>query len=743
MEGVIHHSGFSIHSANPSTLIETANGAGLSLNQSQLRLASASTPQLNIGNMIDVRHTNGHTVLDLGHLKGVSLDGYTVPLGEGAVHRVARPERLVVPHATPIANRPSNKYITLDATARAMYMAPKSVAAARAAPKPFMDNARLMVASDRPSGNLQASSTNLQFTPTWSMRTTAEDAFTINHTSKQQPLFMATTDAARIGALNAKNALTSVWDMQVNNTLQAERGISAPLYNNVMGDDVYGIRADSWRAPETVQIGNAFRMTENSVRIGPPVVTSRLSNTKHPSQVIVSNEVQIGPRYKLVDASGNLNLVDVGTNNTVRTLARLIAPPPILLVNTPLELQQLSNFGDERVLIFDLRKWFKPAETGETVAPLRYSLIVNPDNMGTVDGSGDPPELRIRSNHGDVTASPALRTGTVQVRAMSSFGALSPILVIPFEDRYFMPPIPMPPSEPLTLEEGQTVKIDLHKYFSNPNPRPLSNANRTISDVEGRKKWIFRESNKPISAIPEVQASNKNTLYSYEFVAVNEFGQASSPLKIQVREYYVAPPQQVRELPGEISASDDEFAILDLAPFFQDPQRLSLTYRVATNMSNARIEQVGSVLRVRAQNRNITYALQVYAKNGPKEIAARTVVQMREKYIEPPRLIMPATPRLPAEVGDATTTTIDLATYVQDPSQLPLSFSIHSNPNGARAVIDGTKLQVQGRNVNVGPYTIEIAATNGNKRVVFPVQVQEVIWPTPGLAAFAPNAITQ
>lgn len=788
-EGVIHEAGLAVRAANPHTLVENRDGVGLSMSSGQLRLSSAATPNIQLGDMAAIRHANGQTTLDLGNLKAVSFDGYNVPLTGESLVRTARPEQLVHPFEP---SNPTNMrhFVTVDAKARGLYIHPQDPRQ-KTPPQPFLERSRLQIAGNNPSRTFQATPTQLHVSQQWSLRTaTDSDTFAIYNAKRpDNPPFVATPDSVTLGSMPSLYA--GFPNTTVNNTLDltASQGntLTAPfITGDSAGGDIYGLKPLSLTAPQAVQLGPYALMQDNQLvldakdRAFTPIPGARLA---------ISKELQIGNKYKIADTSGTLVLMDVTQGNKViRNLARATAPPPILAVKSPFPMQQLSNAPGEKVVSIDLAPIFQSTDTatdGSPVPRMTYAVIVNPDGMATLDIPNKTLQLHARIPSD--TNIPTLRTGRVQVRAISGYGALSEPLVIPFEERFFLPPQVLPPRQaPHILLEKQTLEIPIQPLFENPNHNPLSTEHRVIDDVKGRSQWVFRVNGnnavigpaQPPNPSVTLKASDKNAIYNVAVVAVNEFGMASTPALIPVREVFVFPPIQTQLLPHQLQIADEETAIVNLNEYFRDPQDYRLVFEVSTPVQSSITLQNG-VLSIKGQNLNRKYPIQITVSNQAppntllnpnggtllKQIIGKAAaspsantkadpnhestpsipnIHMVETYIAPPQVPLDAQTQrpivfAPVEVGDDETSTIDLSQRVQDPQRppLPITFAIvpESNKTNARATIDNTtkQLVIQGQLRN-STYTLLIDASNGTKTTRFPVQVREVIWPTPQLA---------
>lgn len=775
-EAVINPQGLHLMSLNPQTMVETSDGAGLSMAYGTLRLANSHTPNINLGDMADFRHANGHTTLDLNNMKSISLNGYNIPVSENLV-RTARPEVLVTPlsekQTKDLERNKSNQFAILDVNARALYIAPED-RKVRQAPQTYITGSCLQIAGgpENAKRNMQVSPTTFELNNTWSMSSSKDDVFTIGNTNKQKsnkepnrghsyaPL-RANLDEVWIGLLPGKNPISVLPNTLINNTLQTTKSISTPhMTNDPHGNTEYGMRYDGMTAAQTLSIGSSpstsINFHRNQMYVGVDPMHKGANHVNQTARLVLAKEMQIGPKYKIVDTNESLALVDVTTNKTIRTLAHLVAPPPMVICANPYTpVQQLSNAmnaKNERAITIDLKQMFQSMDDSTGTNPgtgslsLSYSLILNPDNMGQIDPKTHTLRLQTRINSATSISTPILRIGTVQVRAISAFGALSIPVVIPFEERFYLPPLPLPVTNthkiPLILEEGQRIPLNLHTYFANPNPEPLTTVERQIMDEESRKGWTFRVNGNSGSANPiaVLESSNKNTQFTVTIVAVNEFGFASTAVEIPVQEIYISPPIQIKDLPPFITASDEDIVTLNLAEYFQDPQNFKLIYEVAA-MLPARININNGVLTIQAQNRNISYPLQIQVTNKNKDkrvktLQAKSEVQMRETYIPAPVVASDAN-GMPIkfaskEIGDDTTVSIDLSVRATDSRQL--TYTIVSNLTNANANIRGRQLFVKGNNRNTGVYTIDVKADNGGKSVVFQVELEEIIWPTPGLA---------
>jgi len=736
MVGFIHHSGFHIESANPRIMIETEEGAGISLQSKALRLSGPGPTNANfdLGGMMEIKTIGDKTRLELGNLQSVHLDQFNIPVqsATSAIQK-SRPEMLVTPYQPTSKSSPITPFIELDEQNRRMYIAHQDPRNKRAA-DPFLDGARLQIA-----GGFQAGPNHLQLSPNWSMTASPDQhVFSIQTKDAKNVPLIAGSDNMLLGNLNLRAPFSEIQNpgLTVRGGLVAENSVQVTSEIGYK-DSAHIITPQHVRAANAVHLTNHLRLENDQVYIGKPPKTVAKN-----AALVLEKELQIGGHLKLMDKDDVLVVYDTRTDRVVRNIARLVAPPPIMLITSPHPMIQIANVANERILELDLSKFYKPSTADDFNASqrdqgLKYNIIVNPDSMGTIDYEKNV--LRVFSKTPTTTTQPLLRTGQLQIRAIGDMGALSQVLVIPFEDRGFVPPLAKPAPDTIQLTEGKEVTLRLHDYFDNPNAKVLSNANRTIDDVRSRAEWTFSvNGGAPTkSALVTVRATNQNTTFRFSIVAVNEFGQPSTPVVVQVKETYIWPPQQTKALIGKITAADEEFATVDLSQYFRDPQGMPLTYRVSTTNPNTKISvEAPSLLRVQAQNRNIEYPLQVIVSNGVKTINGSTQIQMQETYIAPP-VISPPTQATstPLEIGDSSTNQMDLSQRIQDPQQLPLTFSVHANPNNARVSIQGNRLVVQGQDRNTGPYTISIAASNGTKRTVFPVTVQEVIWPTPGLAS--------
>lgn len=736
MVGIIHHAGFSIQNPDPKMMIETEEGAGISLQNSALRLSGPHAPNFDLGSMMEFRRNGDHTSIELGNLREVHIDAFKLPIENGTeVTRISRPETLVTPHTT--STNTILPFLDLDAQNRKMYIRHRDPRNKLPA-EPAIAGTRLHIAN-----GFQAGPNHIQLNPQWSMSTPPElpSVFAIQSQNAKSVPIIASQDTMFLGNLNASAPFANVGSgglrvrgaLHTNGRMQVASGeLSAP-------DSAHSITPNQWRAANEIQLTPHIKLQNDKVFVG--TSTTPLKNVADTVALAIGNELQIGGQLKIIDQDGVLVVYDTRQQKVVRTLARLIAPPPMLLINSPHPMVQIANVPKETVLELALIQLFKAAETDDwdpRGSQLSYNIIVNPDNMATVDKAKNV--LRIFSKVPAVTPQPLLRTGQVQVRAVSAMGALSPVLVIPFEDRGFVPPLPRTQPELIELTEGREVTLQLHDYFENPNVQALSNNNRPLEDGKSRALWTFSVNGAPPTKSPlvTIKASNQNTIFRFSVVAINEYGQASIPTVIQVKESYVWPPQQVQQLPAKITSADEDFATLDLSQYFRDPQGMTLNYRISTTNPSAKITVASpALLRVQAQNRNIEYPLQFFVSNGVKTITGSTTVQMQETYIAPPVVSPPTTATLtPMEIGDASSIQVDLSTRIRDPQNLPLTFSVNpsGNPNNARATIQGSRLIVQGQDRNTGPYNLEIVAFNGTKRTVFPVLLQEVVWPTPGLA---------